>query len=127
MAEAAMPRALPPEAEEPQVPGRQLPWCHGSRLWALFQVRHKFQHCMPNDLQHRVGIVEHLMVPETEYHESQVPNGLISTLVIRGVINMLPTIQLYDQTRRHANEVSDVSRHGYLAPELETHEAAVTE
>lgn len=73
-----------------------------------------------DDLQHGIGLAQHLVVPETQHAPALRLQELRALLVMRQSVAMrvLATVELDDQAGCHAGEVREVGADGMLAAEF---------
>ncbi len=83
--------------------------------------------CEPNLFQHRFGLLEYLVVPETQNMNALVFEERASALVInlRGRCIMLTTVQLNRELFLVAVEIENVVAEGVLATELAVRQTPV--
>jgi hypothetical protein len=67
--------------------------------------------------QHRLGLQEDFIVPESQHPKSSSLQAAISSLVIASLLEVLSTVELDDQFCFKASKVGDVVGHGYLSAE----------
>lgn len=80
-----------------------------------------------NLLQHGRSLGQHLIVPEAQYRKSRFPQHLTTRGIPRGLLQMLPTIQLDDQPSLQTSKIGEVSSDRHLPTKLMTVQAPVPE
>jgi hypothetical protein len=80
----------------------------------------------PNRIRHRVGFVQHLIVPEPEYPKPRIPQSLIADAISR-IVLMLTTIHLDNQTHLKTNEIKHEIKEWMLAAKLEPRHLPATQ
>ena len=72
-----------------------------------------------NGLQDTIGIRHHIAVPEAQYSQAVRPEESVAPCIVRHLLDMLAAIQLDDDSRLQANEVTNIRPERALAPEFE--------
>lgn len=73
---------------------------------------------LQNHLKHRFTILQNIIVPETQHTIPQSFKSSCAPYIFFYLFGMLPTVQLYDQSRIATDEINDVTINFMLSPEL---------
>jgi hypothetical protein len=72
---------------------------------------------MQNNIQHRLGFLEYLVIPESEHSKSLRFDSMVATFIVAMAFLVLPAIQLDYEPRFETREVGDIAADGHLAAE----------
>lgn len=65
-------------------------------------------HRLPDPLQHRRSIMQHLIVPEPQYDKALTAQPCIPADIVSFLLSMLASIDLHYQPWSHADKVNDI-------------------
>lgn len=63
---------------------------------------------LPDALQHRFGLPQYFVVPETQDGKSLLPEPSIPAGIVGSLLGMLATVELDNQMGAEANEIDDI-------------------
>ena len=72
---------------------------------------------MQNNIQHCVGFLKHLVIPESEHAISLRFDSTVAMFIVAMALLMLSAIKLDYEPRFETREIGDVAADGYLAAE----------
>jgi hypothetical protein len=77
--------------------------------------------------KHGLGLIQHGIVPETQYAKSAFRQHSTSVFVVSQALCVLPSVKFDNQRSFDADEIDNVSGNRKLTPELETAQAPSTQ
>jgi hypothetical protein len=80
---------------------------------------------LQNHYKHRLGIQQHIVVPETHNLIAALSEFTIPTGVIFLLRQMLPAIHLNDDLSLHAGKIGDVIANWHLPPKSESRQLSI--
>jgi hypothetical protein len=81
----------------------------------------RFQ-CPQNDIQHRQGLLQYLVIPESEHPKPPRFDSTVATLIIRTAFLVLSAIKLNHKFRVKTRKIRDIAADRHLPAESVTTE-----